>query len=307
MHIELRQNDRCNATVKLHEQPNTGSPIEKTMMNWVYPDPRYFISSTNQVILNYSHQNLYPNADDTFADYELEWCNYRAQLNMYRHTCPQPSSSFTRLPSMVNFTIRFFSHDLSFYHALPVSRTSDTTGYVASPGFDEGFHYTSPFDGWANLTVPINHSVMVSFPVFNIYSTKEYSYDILEFTVYHRSKLGLRYQSGNKNESRQRLQYQSKDIVNMNESMLLNFPYQQAYNEVIVKWSETGSKSVPAQVYHGAALITLHLFSLLHLKPVPDDTRPIELGGFKMLYSFHPISDRLCWRLAVEKKCSIDV
>jgi hypothetical protein len=245
------------------------------MMNWVYPDPRYFISSTNQVLLNYSHQNLYPDGDDPLSFADRMACGW-----LFGHYCRQ-SKSFTRLPSVVNFTVKFSSQDLSFYRALPVSRTSDTTGYVASPGFDEGFQYTSPFDGWANLTVPVNHTVMVSFPVFNIYSTRAFSYDILEFTVYG-SNHSLRYQS---ESYRHRFQNQSE------HTSVIDVPYQQADREVIVQWNETGSKSVPAQVFHNAMLITLHLFSLIHLDPMPDDQRPIELGAFKMLYSFHSSSD----------------
>jgi hypothetical protein len=54
--VEVKQNDRCNATVQIHD---AGSPkVTKTMMKVMNPDPRYFMSFSNQVVLRYTHQEI---------------------------------------------------------------------------------------------------------------------------------------------------------------------------------------------------------------------------------------------------------
>ena len=49
--------------------------------------------------------------------------------------------------------------------------TSETTGFVTSPGFDVTRTYSPFLDAWCNVTVPTEHVVMVSFPYFALLST----------------------------------------------------------------------------------------------------------------------------------------
>jgi hypothetical protein len=80
---------------------------------------------------------------------------------------------------------------------------------------------------------------MVSFPVFSVYKFRKYDSDFLKFTVYG-SQQGAR--SNDVNDSRKTLE--------------------PADSQVITQWTKTGSKSIPARVFHNVTLISLHLYTM---------------------------------------------
>jgi hypothetical protein len=209
------------------------------------------------------------------CDYRFSPCeDWERELRHYR--------PYTDLPPPANFTITFFSRPLSTRSSLLVSQASPTTGYVASPGFDAGFRFVHDYQGWANVTVPKAHGLLVSFPVFNLFQMDEvYSHPVieawLELTVY-----------GGGSER------------NNNVS---------ADNDVLDHWRESNRKSLPARVYHNAT--RSHLF--MDFSAFIDGTTKeldlaakIEIGGFKMLYSFHLPSRRPVQNDKGLFNCSVD-
>jgi hypothetical protein len=99
--------------------------------------PVYFMSTQNQVLLNFTRHIF----TGEYHDYMLK--------------------------TQTNFTVTFFSQDISSRDSLPVVMTSSTTGYVTSPGFDAGFDVPLPYVGAVNVTIPPDCSLMISFPLSN--------------------------------------------------------------------------------------------------------------------------------------------
>jgi hypothetical protein len=69
-----------------------------------------------------------------------------------------------------HFRVKFYSMLLSSRNLLPVVATSESAGYVTSPGFDQGFMYVQPYLGAmkTDLTVPDNRSLVISFHTANV-------------------------------------------------------------------------------------------------------------------------------------------
>jgi hypothetical protein len=77
-------------------------------------------------------------------------------------------------PALANFSIVFHISEKHNCRRLPVPLLSRYSGYVTSPGFDQGLLFPPPlkpqlFEFWANISVPYGHGVVTSFEKFQWY------------------------------------------------------------------------------------------------------------------------------------------
>jgi hypothetical protein len=169
--------------------------------------------------------------------------------------------NFTKPDKSVNVTVRILLQDLSLRNDLPVVVTeAGYSGYMTSPGFHAGFRYPEPYTGVGNVTVPDGHSVMISFPDFNVFGS-------LTVTVFRH----IRRDVGNGSED-QNVGIGSKDQAISENSEAFNF---------VTSFSESGSKFVPARVFTSASLVSVRLHSMR------KGSRMVEIASFKMLFTFH--------------------
>jgi hypothetical protein len=103
-------------------------------------------------------------------------------------------------------------------------KTSSSTGYVTFPGFiDFGMNKYQPYEGSGNITAPDGYSVMISFPMFNMFGT-------VEVTAYQDDP-GV----ANNDNATRRLQ-------------------------ILSSWSDTRFKPVPARVYFNVRVISVRIY-----------------------------------------------
>lgn len=78
-------------------------------------------------------------------------------------------------------------------------------------------------------------------------------------------------------------------------------------NNTIRRWSESGSKAVPAKAFREASLVSvLFVDKLAGLGNFFESPWLVEIGGFKMRYSFHPHSQSPAQLENGLMNCSVD-
>ena len=87
-------------------------------------------------------------------------------LNTVEIVCAAPNRENQRMPILPQIRIEFRSTMERLWTRMTPVMTSVKSGFVTSPGFDVTRSYGPFLDAWCNITVPVQHAVMVSFPHF---------------------------------------------------------------------------------------------------------------------------------------------
>ena len=88
------------------------------------------------------------------------------QSNTVEIVCTAPNHENQQMQTLPQIRIEFRSTKQRLWTQMTPVMTSVKTGFVTSPGFDVTRSYGPFLDAWCNVTIPVLHAVMVSFPHF---------------------------------------------------------------------------------------------------------------------------------------------
>ena len=90
------------------------------------------------------------------------------QSNTVEIVCTAPNRENQQTPTLPQIRIEFTTTKQRLWTQMTPVMTSVKSGFVTSPGFDVTRSYGPFLDAWCNVTVPVLHAVMVSFPHFSL-------------------------------------------------------------------------------------------------------------------------------------------
>ena len=85
--------------------------------------------------------------------------------NTVEIVCAAPNHENQRMSILPQIRIEFRSTMERLWTQMTPVMTSVKSGFVTSPGFDVTRSYGPFLGAWCNITVPVQHAVMVSFPI----------------------------------------------------------------------------------------------------------------------------------------------